>query len=40
VLTDSSAAPQPGETIEAGPEEAARKIVEVLASWGYIKIAD
>lgn len=40
VLTDSSSAPQPGETIEAGPTEAARRIVEVLASWGYVEVAD
>ena len=39
VLTDSSAAPQQGETFEAGPKEAARRIIEVLASWGYFEVA-
>jgi electron transfer flavoprotein beta subunit len=36
VLTDASAAPQPGETIEASPQEAARRIIESLADWGYL----
>lgn len=40
VLTDSSAAPQQGETIAVGPKDAARRIIEVLASWGYIEVAD
>jgi electron transfer flavoprotein beta subunit len=35
-LTDASAAPQPGETVEAGPADAARRIIEVLTDWGYI----
>ena len=35
-LTDASAAPQPGETIEASPADAAKRIVEVLTDWGYI----
>jgi electron transfer flavoprotein beta subunit len=34
-LTDASAAPQPGETIEAGPADAAKRIVEALTDWGY-----
>ena len=36
VLTDVSAAPQPGETVEASPPEAARRIVEALDDWGYL----
>jgi electron transfer flavoprotein beta subunit len=40
VLTDSSTAPQPGETIETGPKEAARRILEVLANWGYVEVTD
>jgi electron transfer flavoprotein beta subunit len=36
VLTDASAAPQPGETVEASPADAARRIVEVLLDWGYL----
>jgi electron transfer flavoprotein beta subunit len=35
-LTDASAAPQPGETIEASPADAAKRIIEVLTDWGYI----
>lgn len=35
-LTDVSAAPQPGEMIEAEPAEAARRILEVLSDWGYL----
>lgn len=35
-LTDASAAPQPGETVEARPVDAARRIIEVLTDWGYI----
>jgi electron transfer flavoprotein beta subunit len=35
-LTDASAAPQPGETVEAGPADAARRIIEVLGDWGYL----
>jgi electron transfer flavoprotein beta subunit len=35
-LTDVSSAPQPGETIEASPADAAKRIVEVLTDWGYI----
>jgi electron transfer flavoprotein beta subunit len=34
-LTDVSAAPQPGETVEASPEVAAQRIIEVLRDWGY-----
>ena len=37
-LTDSSNAPQPGETIEVGPADAARRIIEVLADWGYLEL--
>ena len=35
-LTDASAAPQPGETVEASPADAAKRIVEVLTDWGYL----
>ena len=35
-LTDASAAPQPGETVESSPPDAARRIIEVLADWGYL----
>jgi electron transfer flavoprotein beta subunit len=35
-LTDASAAPQPGETVEAPPAIAAQRIIEVLTDWGYI----
>jgi electron transfer flavoprotein beta subunit len=35
-LTDASAAPQPGETIDASPANAAKRIIEVLTDWGYI----
>ena len=35
-LTDASAAPQPGETIEASPADSAMRILEVLTDWGYI----
>jgi electron transfer flavoprotein beta subunit len=35
-LTDASAAPQPGETVEAGPQAAAQRIVQVLRDWGYV----
>lgn len=35
-LTDVSAAPQPGETVEAGPAAAAQRIIEVLTDWGYL----
>jgi len=35
-LTDASAAPQPGETIETSPARSAKRIVEVLTDWGYI----
>ncbi len=35
-LTDVSAAPQPGETVEAGPAVAADRIIEVLRDWGYL----
>jgi electron transfer flavoprotein beta subunit len=35
-LTDASAAPQPGETLEASPEAAAQRIIEVLRDWGYV----
>ncbi len=35
-LTDASAAPQPGETVEAGPADAAQRIIQVLRDWGYI----
>jgi electron transfer flavoprotein beta subunit len=38
-LTDASAAPQPGETVEAGPADAARRIIEVLGDWGYLDVA-
>ena len=39
-LTDSSSAPQPGETVDAAPTEAAARIIEVLASWGYLELDD
>ena len=35
-LTDASAAPQPGETVEATPAAAAQRIIEVLRDWGYL----
>ncbi len=35
-LTDASASPQPGETVEATPEAAAQRIIEVLRDWGYL----
>ena len=35
-LTDVSAGPQPGETVEASPADAAQRIIEVLADWGYV----
>ena len=35
-LTDVSAAPQPGETVEADPQAAAQRIIEVLRGWGYL----
>ena len=35
-LTDASAAPQPGETVEASPRDAARRIIEALTDWGYL----
>jgi electron transfer flavoprotein beta subunit len=35
-LTDASAAPQPGETVEASPSVAAQRIIEVLRDWGYV----
>ena len=38
-LTDASAAPQPGETVEASPADAARRIIEVLGDWGYLEVA-
>ena len=37
-LTDASAAPQPGETIEVPPAAAARRILEVLRGWGYLDL--
>jgi electron transfer flavoprotein beta subunit len=36
VLTDASAAPQPGEIVDARPPDAARRIIEVLGDWGYL----
>ncbi len=35
-LTDASAAPQAGETVEAPPAIAAQRIIEVLTDWGYL----
>ena len=35
-LTDASAAPQPGETLEAGPADAAARIIIALSDWGYL----
>ena len=35
-LTDASAAPQPGETVEAAPAEAAMRIIDALSDWGYL----
>jgi electron transfer flavoprotein beta subunit len=37
-LTDASGAPQPGETIEVGPAEAAQRILDVLRDWGYLEL--
>jgi electron transfer flavoprotein beta subunit len=39
-LTDSSTAPQQGETIEVSPAEAAARIIAVLAGWGYLEVVD
>ena len=39
-LTDASAAPQPGKTIEADPAAAAQRIIEVLRQWGYLEVGD
>ena len=39
-LSDASAAPQPGETVEASPADAARRIIEVLRDWGYLEVSD
>jgi len=36
ILTDASAASQAGETVEAAPADAARRILEVLTDWGYL----
>ncbi len=38
-LSDASAAPQPGETLEASPPDAAQRIIEVLRDWGYLEVA-
>jgi len=35
-LTDAFAAPQPGETVEAAPAEAATRIIDALSDWGYL----
>jgi electron transfer flavoprotein beta subunit len=35
-LTDASAAPQPGEVVEATPAAAAQRIIEVLRDWGVL----
>jgi electron transfer flavoprotein beta subunit len=35
-LTDASAAPQPGQTVEASPTESAQRIIEALGDWGYL----
>jgi electron transfer flavoprotein beta subunit len=35
-LTDASAAPQPGETVEGPPAEAAARIIDALSDWGYL----
>jgi electron transfer flavoprotein beta subunit len=39
-LTDTSTATRHAETIEASPVDAARRIIEVLADWGYLEVAD
>ncbi|MEY2552240.1 MAG: electron transfer flavoprotein beta subunit [Ilumatobacteraceae bacterium] len=39
-LTDASSAPEPGETIAVGPQDAARRMIEVLAGWGYLELGD
>jgi electron transfer flavoprotein beta subunit len=39
-LSDASAAPQPGETLEASPPDAARRIIEALRDWGYLEVVD
>ena len=39
-LTDSSSAPQPGEAIAVAPAQAAKRIIEVLAGWGYLELAE
>ena len=36
-LTDASAAPQPGETVEASPGDAAARIIDALGEWGYLE---
>ena len=36
ILTDASAAPQPGETVEAAPPDAAARIIDALHEWGYL----
>lgn len=38
VLTDASAAPQPGETIETTPALAALRIIDALRGWGYLDV--
>jgi electron transfer flavoprotein beta subunit len=35
-ITDASAAPSTGETVEAAPADAAQRILEALAEWGYL----
>jgi electron transfer flavoprotein beta subunit len=35
-LTDVSASPQPGETVEAAPDAAAQRIIDALRDWGYL----
>jgi electron transfer flavoprotein beta subunit len=35
-LTDSSATPHTGETVETTPADAAQRIIEVLTEWGYL----
>lgn len=39
-LTDSSSAPQAGETIAVAPAQAAQRIIEVLSGWGYLEVAE
>jgi hypothetical protein len=39
-LTDTSTVTRQSETVEASPVDAAQRIIEVLADWGYLEVAD